>query len=114
MHMAQVLEHAMVNAVMVISHLPTMRDHPDRASWEASFDGRYAAELAQTYGNMLKTLARLDGFPANLLDLLRAAKENRDVLAHRFFRQNDLAFMNPDGRKATIAWCEQSVNCSTH
>ena len=36
-------------------------------------------------------------------------QEDRDVLAHRFFRQHDLAFMNTDGRTTMIAWCEDRV-----
>lgn len=110
MYMAQVLEHAMVNAVIVMRTLPAMRDHADETSWHATFDSAFEAGLARTYGNMLRQLETLERFPSELLDRLRVAKEDRDILAHRFFRQNDLAFMNPNGRTSMIAWCEERVD----
>jgi len=109
MYMAQVLEHGMVNALVVMRILPIMRTHADAETWHATFDGAYETGLARTYGNMLRQLENLDGFPSNLMDRLRAAKEDRDILAHRFFRQNDLAFMNRDGRTSMIASCEDRV-----
>lgn len=109
MYMVQVLEHGMVNAAIVMRTLPAMRSHPNEASWHAAFDSAYETGLARTYGNMLKQLGAIDEFPEALLARLRAAKEDRDVLAHRFFRQNDLAFMNPNGRTAMIAWCDERV-----
>lgn len=109
MYMAQVLEHGMVNAVIVMRTLPTIQAHADETAWEATFDAAYETGLAHTYGNMLRQLVSLEGFPPNLLERLRAAKEDRDVLAHRFFRQNDLAFMSGNGRTSMIAWCEERV-----
>jgi hypothetical protein len=109
MYMVQVLEHGMVNAGIIMRTLGARASYPDEDSWLAAFDGAYEAGLAKTYGNMLRQLETLEGFPVGLLARLRAAKEDRDVLAHRFFRQNDLAFMNPQGRTAMIAWCEERV-----
>lgn len=85
MYQAQVLEHGMVNAVIVARMLPTMLEHPDRSVWEEAFDRVYDAELAKTFGNMLRALEPL-GLHPDLLGRLRAAKVERDRLAHRFFR----------------------------
>lgn len=109
MYMVQVLEHGMVNAFIVMRILPTIQSHRDKASWHATFDGSYEINLARTYGSMLRQLEMLDELPSDLLARLRAAKEDRDVLAHRFFRQNDIAFMNRDGRTEMIAWCEDRI-----
>ncbi len=109
MYMVQVLEHGMVNAAVVMRTLPSLRSHPNEARWHAAFDHAYETGLARTYGNMLKQLDAISEFPRSLLERLRDAKEDRDVLAHRFFRQHDLAFMNPDGRTTMIAWCEDRV-----
>ena len=57
MYQAQVLEHGMVNAVIVARMLPTMRRHPNRSAWEDAFDRAYDIELAKTFGNMLRALA---------------------------------------------------------
>lgn len=106
MYMAQVLEHGMVNAEIVMRTLGTKAAHADAASWHAAFDAAYEVGLARTYGNMLKQIEGLDGFPPSLLARLRQAKEDRDVLAHRFFWQNDIAFMSPQGRTAMIAFAK--------
>lgn len=113
MYMAQVLEHGMVNALVVMRTLPTMRSHDDAPSWHASFDNAYRTGLARTYGNMLQQLVSLERFPTKLLERLKAAKEDRDILAHRFFWQNDLAFLNRDGRTSMIAWCQARIELFT-
>ena len=70
MYLAQVLEHSMVNAVIIVRMLPAMREHADRSTWEDAFDGAYDAELAKTFGNMLRALTPL-GLPGQLLERLR-------------------------------------------
>lgn len=109
MFKAQVLEHGMVNAVIVARMMPTMREHPDRQAWEEAFDQAFDAELAKTFGNMLRALEPL-GLPAGLMDRLRIAKVERDRLAHRFFREHDQDFLGPVGRTRMIAECEDAVN----
>lgn len=113
MSQAQVLEHGMVNTIMVMRLLPTMLQHRDRAEWEAAFDHFYDVELAKTFGNMLRGIAALPKFPADLLDRLRIAKERRDHLAHRFFREHDLDFMSRPGRTSMIAECENLIELFT-
>jgi hypothetical protein len=113
MSQAQVLEHGMVNTVMVMRLLPTMTQHGDRTEWEAAFDRFYDDELAKTFGNMLQGIATLPDIPTRLMDRLRAAKERRDHLAHRFFREHDIDFMSPPGRTAMIAECEDLIELFT-
>lgn len=109
MYMAQVLEHGMVNAVVVMKILPTVRSHTGEASWQAAIDSAFDNGFARTYGNMVRQLETLPEFPQQLLTRLKAAKDDRDILAHRFFRQNDMAFMNCDGRTGMIIWCEERI-----
>jgi hypothetical protein len=108
MYMAQVLEHGMVNALLVLRLLPTMQDYADRRSWDEAFERFYDAELAKTYGNMVRALEDA-ALPSDMLDRLRAAKSERDHLAHRFFREHDLDFMTLSGRTKMIAECEDLV-----
>lgn len=108
MYMAQVLEHGMVNALLVLRLLPTMREHADRTSWDDAFVRFYDAELAKTFGNMVRALEGA-AVPSDMLDRLRAAKVHRDHLAHRFFRAHDLDFMTQPGRRKMIAECEDLV-----
>jgi hypothetical protein len=105
MYQAQVLEHGMVNAVIIARMLPTMRNHSDKAAWEEAFDRAYDVELAKTFGNMLRALAPL-ALPDDLMVRLHAAKIERDHLAHRFFREHDEDFLGPAGRTRMIAACE--------
>lgn len=108
MYQAQVLEHGMVNAVIIARMLPTMREHSDRSAWENAFDQAYDIELAKTFGNMLRALEPL-GLPAELIARLRAAKTERDHLAHRFFREHDEDFLGTTGRMRMIAECEAII-----
>lgn len=108
MYQAQVLEHGMVNAVIIARMLPAMLEHADRSAWEDAFDGAYDVELAKTFGNMLRALAPLD-LPGELLERLRCAKSERDRLAHRFFREHDVDFLGRAGRTKMIAECEEAI-----
>ena len=110
MYMVQVLEHAMVNAALVMKFLPTVREYSGGETWEKAFDKFYDVELSQTFGNMIRALSGIDGFPSDLLARLRASKEPRDTLAHRFFWQNDRAFISDAGRKGMIGWCERHIS----
>lgn len=109
MYMAQVLEHGMVNALLVLRLLPAMRDYADRTSWDEAFERFYDAELSNTFGTMVKALENTRSLPEPLLVRLRAAKSERDHLAHRFFREHDLDFMTQSGRTKMIAECEYRV-----
>jgi hypothetical protein len=108
MYQAQVLEHGMVNAVIVARMLPTMLEHPDRSAWEEAFDRVYDAELAKTFGKMLRALEPL-GLHPDLLDRLRAAKVERDRLTQRFFREYDEDFMHQSGRTRMTVECEGAI-----
>lgn len=113
MYQAQVLEHGIVNAVIVARMLPTMRDHPDRAAWESAFDQAYDTELAKTFGNMLRALEPL-ALPDDLMRRLREAKVERDRFAHRFFREHDEDFLSRSGRTRMIAECEDAIERFTN
>ena len=108
MYQAQVLEHGMVNAVIIARMLPTMKNHGNRSAWEEAFDRAYDVELAKTFGNMLRALEPLQ-LPDDLMAQLRAAKIERDHLAHRFFREHDEDFLGRAGRTRMISVCEDII-----
>ena len=108
MYQAQVLEHGMVNAVIIARMLPSMSQHADRTGWEEAFDRAYDAELAKTFGNMLRAVEAL-GLPDNFMAGLRAAKVERDRLVHRFFREHHESFLGKVGRTRMIAECEDTI-----
>lgn len=108
MYQAQVLEHGVVNAVIIARVLPTMSNYADRRAWEESFDRAYDSELAKTFGNMLRALEPL-GLSDEIMVRLRGAKRERDRLAHRFFREHDENFLSQGGRTTMIAECEAAI-----
>lgn len=109
MYMAQVLEHGIVNALLVLRFLPTRAHHKSKEVWEFAFDDFYSGELGKTLGNMVRTLSALEVVPEQIIGQLRTAKVTRDVLAHRFFRDNDLKFMTQSGRVEMIEFCEKAA-----
>ncbi len=87
-----------------------MVEFADRQSWEQEFDRFYDAELGKTFGNVMKALGSLSEFPRELLGRINSAKERRDYLAPRFFREHDLDFITKPGRTKMIAECEDSID----
>ncbi|WP_341988716.1 hypothetical protein [Azorhizobium sp. AG788] len=108
MYCAQVLEHGMVNAVIIARMLPTLRGHPDRSAWEDAFDRAYDVEFAKTFGNMLRALGQFN-LPEELMERLRGAKSERDRLAHGFFREHAEDFLGRAGRIRMTAECEDAI-----
>lgn len=108
MYKAQVLEHGMVNAVIIGRMMPTIHKYPDRSSWENAFDQAYDLEFTKTFGNILNALEPF-ALPDDLMVRLRNAKADRDRLAHRFFREHDLDLLGSSGRTRMIAECEDII-----
>ena len=108
MYMAQVLEHAMVNALLIIKFLPTRVSHIDSSSWESSFDLFYTNEFEKTFGNILRTLQKTNFLPDTVINKISSAKIIRDELAHKFFRENATNFLLESGRIKMITYCEDA------
>lgn len=109
MYRAQVLEHGLVNTLAVFRLLPAREQYPDRQAWEIACDSFYDAEFDKTFGNILKALQLIKGFPPELLHELRLVKRKRDHLAHSFFRRHDIDSMTTEGRTEMITECEQLI-----
>lgn len=58
----------------------------------------------------MKELAAVSVIPKGILDFLEEAKKDRDYLAHKFFRNNDLKFMTWQGRRIMLSECDEIVN----
>ncbi len=111
MYQSQVLEHGLVNALMVIQLLPTASDHLDRMAWEEALDEFYDEKFSKTFGNLMRYIEVSGRLPEDLLLQLREAKNDRDHLAHRFFREHVSDFTTTEGRRRMIAKCEQIIAC---
>ncbi|WP_147273280.1 hypothetical protein [Paracoccus lutimaris] len=104
MYHAQVLEHGMANAAIVLHMLPTASQYPNRIEWVEALDSAFNSELSKTFGNMLKALSSSE-LPKTIIDGLGRAKVVRDHLAHRFFREHDQNFFGISGREKMISEC---------
>jgi hypothetical protein len=104
MYFAQVVEHAIVN-LMIALRLPergvlTKRD----------IDQFMDEAFTMTFGRLLKELRRMDQ-PTHLLQRdLDQARDVRNWLAHRYFRDRSVQFMSPAGRAAMLEELGDATN----
>lgn len=109
MYQVQVLEHGIVNAIVALTLFKERASYSTKERWWEAIDERFQQELGQTFGNLLKRLILIPEVSETLVEHLRAAKEPRDILAHRFFRLHADDFMHGAGRRKMIAWCEDQI-----
>ena len=96
MFQAQVLEHGIVNA-MVIGRMHE-RERVTRSQIDAFMD----AQFDRTLGQLLRELARHIDVPPTVEPLLRSALSRRNWLAHAYFRERAVEFMTTHGRSRMI------------
>lgn len=110
MYGAQVLEHTIVNSLLVLSFLPDNLKPESLKDWHILSDQFYSKELEKTFGRLVKTLGSINFVPRSIIGNLLQAKEMRDILAHSFFRNHDLAFTTDNGRQKMIVECEKIID----
>lgn len=109
MYLAQVLEYGLVNVMAVFSIIPKRKTYCNNCEWEAAHDDFYKEELGNTFGTIMKKLQKMEVIPSELMARLWEAKEKRDYLAHRFFREHDKDFFVKEGRASMILECETII-----
>lgn len=108
-YQVQVLEHGVVNAIVALTLFKERASYSTKEQWWEAVDRRFQQELAQTFGNLLRKLTSMPRVNEALMDRIRAAKEPRDIIAHRFFRLHAEDFMHQAGRRRMIVWCEDQI-----
>lgn len=100
---AQVLEHGIVNALVVLDLIPS-RLHlaHSRTEWEVAVDEFTERHFEQTMGRLLRNLRSVTVAPSDLEGLLRDALKKRNWLAHDFFRERASEFLTPNGREQML------------
>jgi hypothetical protein len=102
-YFAQVLEHGIVNALVILDLIPTRRHLARSASqWGEVVDEFMSQHFEDTMGKMMRDLRSVTSVPGDLEGLLRDALKKRNWLAHHFFRERALEFMSASGRDAMI------------
>jgi hypothetical protein len=103
-YMAQVLEHALVNA-MVVGRLA------QRARVTASeIDDFMSEQFDATLGRLIQELGHYVVVPEALSGALKRALRTRNWLAHRYFRERAVEFMSEAGRSAMITELQDARN----
>ena len=91
MFLAQTLEHAIVNA-LVILRLPEKEEYT-RQDIDEFMEGRFQ----KTLGALLKQLKSEISFPPDLESMLVKALNRRNYLAHHYFRERAETFVTRNG-----------------
>jgi hypothetical protein len=92
LYFAQVLEHGLVNVLTIAEHAAD--PNATRSDVDAAFERHFAA----TFGKLRRLLEPYVVGDASLIADLGDALAARNRLAHSFFRDHALDFMNENGR----------------
>jgi hypothetical protein len=95
-YLAQVLEYALVNA-MIVAQLPQAG-----AITRNDIDAFMAQEFKGTLGRLIRNLAVHVAVPTTLQTVLSDALEKRNWLAHHYFRERAEQFVTTTGRSSMI------------
>lgn len=98
-YFAQVLEHGLVNALVILDLIPSRRHLArSRDQWGAEVDAFMDRHFQATMGRMMKNLRDMTQVDADLEQLLHDALNKRNWLVHDFFRERATQFMSAEGR----------------
>jgi hypothetical protein len=99
LYWAQVLEHGIVNALVVVDLIPSRRHlGRSKAEWEAAVDAFMGFHFDHTMGKLMHDLRSVSKIPTDLDDLLKRALRKRNWLAHEFFRERATEFLTSTAR----------------
>ncbi len=99
-YQCQCLEHGLANLIMT-TQLVRVRPKT-RESWEGLIDCVLDDAFTKTFGNLLKALHGVVTVDDRTKQTLLRAKDIRDELAHRFFRERAEDFMTSVGKQRML------------
>ncbi len=103
-YLVQVLEHAIVEAMVYLDLIPSKaRKVPDAAAWAKTFDEFMEGHFKQTLGRLIQTLAALTTISPDLNELLTESLRRRNWLMHSYFRERAEKFMTELGRDSMLS-----------
>ena len=108
-HVANVLEFAMLNALFLDDVVPQLDRFKTPDSWADAYDTFFEKGYKLTFGDMVKTIATKGNLDKDSLETLQSCNQVRNHLAHRFMREQAEFFFTPEGRKGMIDSCENAV-----
>ena len=109
---AQVLEHGLVNALLILALIPSRRHRArSRDEWEAAVDAFMNRHFQTTMGRMMKAIRDVTAVPSDVETLLGDALTRRNWLAHDFFRDRAREFMSIPGREQMLREVDECRAC---
>lgn len=98
MYLSQVLEHGIVNALILIDFVPSnMHKYRHRSIWDKHFDEFFTQHFKTTLGKMLNNLKKHITIEKDFEEILNKALEVRNYLAHHYFRDRSEIFLTESG-----------------
>lgn len=109
MYWAQCLEQSIFQHLMFFDHFPTaVAGYTTPERWAADFDRYEERELGQTMGKLIRRLQQVgrptDGIEGSLAVVLKT----RNWLAHGYFADRAVEFMNQTGREKMLEELESA------
>jgi hypothetical protein len=102
-YFAQVLEHSLVNALVVLDLIPSRRHLAhSHEQWEAEVDAFMDRHFEVTMGRMMRNLHAVTQVDADLEQLLHDALSKRNWLVHDFYRERAIEFTSATGREQML------------
>jgi hypothetical protein len=102
-YFAQVLEHGIVNALLVVDLIPSRRHlASSKDEWAAEVDAFTGQHFEDTMGRLVKSLRSVTTLGADLESMLRDALHKRNWLVHNYFRERAEEFMSDTGRQGML------------
>ena len=103
LYMSQVLEHGIVNALVVLDLIPNRRHTVrSKSEWEMLVDDFMEGRFKKTMGTLIKSLKAIRHIPPELENEMREALHQRNWLAHGFFRDRSTDFGSYTGREKML------------
>jgi len=102
-YLAQVLEYALGFALVYLELIPQQEKRKfTREQWIKEYDSFIDRHFEKTLGRMLQNLKSVTSISKDLELLLCEALTKRNCLAHDYFRNHAIDFMNEEGRNRMI------------
>lgn len=103
MQLAQTLEHAIVNSMIVLDLVPQSRGKVTTvAEWHERYDAYHDMQFEKTLGKLVRAAREVATMSDELVASLQECIRKRNFLAHHFFRVRAEMFMDEPGRRAMV------------
>ena len=103
-YQAQCLEHGLVNALVVLDHIPSKRKlATSLKEWSESLDSFMESKFEFTLGRMIRELSAVTAVDPGLQSVLSLALKRRNWLAHGYFKDRAEDFLTQKGRAKMLA-----------